>query len=35
VLLDRADYEVEARIQAQGLHPASQEAAEIRRNWGK
>ena len=34
-LLDRADYEVEARIQAQGLHPASQEAAEIRRNWGK
>jgi len=34
-LLDRAIYEVEAYIQAQGLHPASQEATEIRRNWGK
>ena len=34
-LTDRANYEVEAHIQAQGLHPAPQEAAVIRRNWGK
>ena len=34
-LLDRAIYKVEAYIQAQGLHPASKEAKEIRRNWGK
>ena len=31
-LPNRADYEVEAYIQAQGLHPASEEAAEIRKN---
>jgi len=31
----RTDFEVEAFIQAQGLHPASPEATEIRRNWGK
>jgi len=32
-LLDRAIYKVEAYIQAQGLHPASQEAKEIRKSW--
>lgn len=31
-LPNRADYEVEAYIQAQNLHPASEEAAEIRKN---